>query len=185
MINFSKKILLIILLIGAFIVPIFTVHNLTLPIIGQNMILIQDLYIDYDSAALRGMSDETLNEEMTDFKNENVNPTIIFLALFWFVLSIFWSLLSDSRKVFRPGSSSKFILLWIIIFFIANGLSMLGCWYFMSQVNVGIGMMGPNELMLLYILSFSATSLYYYLSSLLTTSRAMRPSVPFANRFLR
>lgn len=185
MINFSKKILLIILLISAFIVPIFTVHNLTLPIVGDNLILIQDIYIDNESQDMGFLADDDIIEMIEDFKNENVNTTIIFLALFWFVLSIVWSLLSDSRRVFRPGSSSKFILLWLIIFLAANGLSMLGCWYFMSQVNTGIDMMGSNELMLLYILSFSATSLYYYFSSLLTTSRAMRPSVPFANRLLR
>lgn len=185
MINLTKKIFLTLILICIFIGPIFTLHNTNIVGSNYNLILIQDLYIWSESPNWSYLDDEGIIETVIIFKNENVNITILFLSILWFAFSVIWSVVSDNLKVYKPGTSNKFIFLWVIVFCIINSASALGCWYFMSQINEGIDMMGKDEFTTLFILSIVTTSLYFYLSSLFITSKAMRPSVPLANRILR
>ena len=168
---------------------LFALGHINMPMIGQgNPIANISYYIlDQDPNSPIGQNDELRYLFAKKFIEFGINKLLIFLLIFWLLISITWITISEILKVDRPGKAVKYFWIWIILLIISLILPAIMTWWFLYQQSSGDLYHVAEWSRMFYIIIFIViySGLFFYLSSMFITSRVMRPAVPFLNIILR
>ena len=114
-----------------------------------------------------------------------VYKLLIFLLIFWIIISVCWIVVSEFLKIDRPGKAIKFTWLWIAFFIIAALLPGAMSWYFLYMQEAIWHFAEPSRIIYLTIFLIIYSGIYFYINSIFITSRVLRPAVPLLTLILR
>ena len=120
-----------------------------------------------------------------NFIKFGVSKLLIFLLIFWIIISVCWIVVSEFLKIDRPGKAIKFTWLWIVFFIIAVLLPGIMTWYFLYIQDTIWHFAELSRIISLIIALISYSGLYFYINSIFITSRVMRPAVPLLTLIVR
>ena len=120
-----------------------------------------------------------------DFIQFGIYKLLIFLLLFWMIISIGWIVICELLKIDRPGKAIKFTWLWISFFIVAVLFPAIMTWYFLYKQDAVWELAEYSRIISIIIFLISYSGLYFYINSIFITSRVMRPAVPLLTLIVR
>tara|TARA_Y100001970_G_C14230423_1_gene858280 strand:- start:712 stop:1281 length:570 start_codon:yes stop_codon:yes gene_type:complete len=187
--RFINAIVWLIIIIVPFIgfLILISLPNLNIELIGQGDSISNISYYILSQNPNNPMYN---NEELrfrfaNQFLNHGVYKVLIFLFIFWLLISLLWMIISELLKIDRPGKAVKYMWLWILFFIISCLLPSAISYYLLYEQNIIWHFAELSRIMSLILFILIYSGLYFYLSSIYITSRVLRPAVPFLNLILR
>ena len=119
------------------------------------------------------------------FLQLGVYKLLIFLLVFWTLISLIWIIVSELLKIDRPGKAVKFVWLWFIFFIVSILFPAVMTYYFLYIQDDIWQLAGAPQIASLITFIIIYSGLFFYLCSIFITSRVLRPAVPFLTFILR
>ena len=120
------------------------------------------------------------------FLQLGVYKLLIFLLVFWALISLIWIVVSELLKIDRPGKAVKFVWLWLVFFVVSILVPAVMTYYFLYGQDSNIWhIAGKPQIISLITFIIVYSGLFFYLCSIFITSRVLRPAVPFLTFILR
>ena len=181
--RFLKAIIWLLFVTVPFILFLVAVSFFDWDFIGQGNHISNIIFYILDQNP--NLPDELRDQNAQDVLNYGIFYLLIYLTIFWLVINIIWIAIGEFLNIDRPYKAIKFIWLWSI-FFIVCIIGTLIMNYLKLYIQNDIWhYVGEPQYYSIQIFSFFYTAIYFYLCSIFSTSRVMRPAVPLLNIILR
>ena len=182
--RFIKAIIWLLLVTVPFILLLVAVSFFDWGFIGQGNHIANINYYILDKTS--NWPDELRDGYAQDVLNEGIFYLLIYLTIFWLVINTIWIAIGEFLNIDRPSKAIKYIWLWSIFFIVCiTGTLIMN--HFTIYIKNDIYHYIDEDVFRwkIQILSFFYAAIYFYLCSIFSTSRVMRPAVPLLNIILR
>ena len=119
------------------------------------------------------------------FLEEGAANLLIYVSVFWLLISILWIVIGEFLRIDRPGKAIKYIWIWFLLLIISLLVVASMTWYFLYAQDVLYQRAEFSSVFSLLIFMIIYTAIYFYLSCVFITSRVIRSAVPFLTIILR
>jgi len=182
--RFIKTIIWLLLVTVPFILFLVAVSFFDWDFIGQGNHISNIIFYILDQNPL--LANELRYQNALDVLDFGIFYLLIYLTIFWLVINIIWITIGEFLNIDRPSKAINYIWLWSIFFIVCiTGTLIMN--YLILYLKDDIWHFIDKDVFRwkIQIFSFFYTAIYFYLCSIFTTSRVMRPAVPLLNIILR
>jgi hypothetical protein len=182
--RFLKAIIWLFLVTVPFILFLVAISFFNLDFIGQGNHIANINYYILDQNP--NLPNELRHQNALDVLNYGIFNLLIYLTIFWLLINVTWIAIGEFLNIDRPSKAIKYIWLWSIFFIVCiTGTLIMN--YLVIYIKNDIWHYIDEDVFRwkIQILSFFYAAIYFYLCSIFSTSRVMRPAVPLLNIILR
>ena len=185
--RFLKAILWLMIVLVPFSGLLYSLTYLELEIIGEGSPIANvSYYILTQDENNPIFTDDLLRRNIAKlFLEEGAANLLVYVSVFWLLISILWIIIGEVLRIDRPGQAIKYIWIWFVLLVISLVVVASMTWYFLYAQDVLYQRAEFSSVFSLLIFMLIYTAVYFYLSCVFITSRVIRSAVPFLTIILR
>ena len=177
------SLIVISIFVGLIIVPAYLVSFFDIGFIGRGDAIQNIIFYILDQDPNMPGEERVWNAE--DLQLLGIQPLLIYLTAFWFILFIVWIIITEFLRIDRPNKAFKFMWIWFLFLIVMLVLSGYMTYYFLYSQKEVYQYVGGPQITSIIFLTIILSLILFYLTTLFITSRVNRPTVPLATILMR